>query len=270
MHTILIGTLAIFLYLIAAIMLGIRLRNRNTNPASKWRGLVAAFVAVLLHGSMLLKYVFTDEGLKLGLYNSISLVTWLISLIVILTAIKRPTENLGIIAFPGTALAIAMESTFTAGQITETLNSPIEFHIMTSIAAYSLLSIAAVQAILLTIQDRHLRNKRPGGFIRALPPLQTMEDLLFQMIGFGFVLQSLSLISGFVFLENMFAQHLVHKTVLSLIAWCVFATLLWGRWKFGWRGKTAIRWTLSGFGLLALAYIGSKAVLEVILHQPGT
>jgi len=266
MHTIVFGTIAIFLYLIAAILLGARLRNRITSPSSKWKGLIVAGIATLLHGWVLVELVFTDEGINLGVFNAVSLVTWLISVILIGSAIKRPTENLGIIAFPATGLAVALQNTFTASRITETINTPIEIHILISIAATSLLSIAAVQAILLTIQDRQLRNKRPGGFIRALPPLQAMEHFLFQVIGLGFALQTLSLLSGFIFLDNMFAQHLVHKTILSIIAWSVFATLLWGRRQFGWRGKTAIRWTLSGFGFLILAYIGSKIVLEVILN----
>ncbi len=265
MHTIVIGTLAIFLYLVAAVTLGARLRNQITTNASKWKCLLPAILAIFLHGWLLIEFVFTEEGLNLGVFNAISLVTWLICAMLIVSAIKRPTENLGIIAFPGTGLAVALQNTFTSSRITETLGSPIEIHILISIAAYSLLSIAAVQAVLLTIQDRHLRNKHPGGFIRALPPLQTMERLLFQMIGVGFALQCLSLLSGFIFLENMFAQHLVHKTVLSIIGWAVFAILLWGRWRFGWRGKTAIRWTLSGFGVLVLAYIGSKIVQEIIL-----
>jgi ABC-type uncharacterized transport system permease subunit len=94
-----------------------------------------------------------------------------------------------------------------------------------------------------------------------------METLLFQLIGVGFVLLSMALVTGAIYMENMFAQHLVHKTILSIIAWLVFATLLWGRWRFGWRGRTAIRWTLSGFALLALAYLGSKLVLEIILNR---
>ena len=94
-----------------------------------------------------------------------------------------------------------------------------------------------------------------------------METLLFQMIGAGFILLSVTLFSGFLFLQDLFAQHVAHKTVLSLIAWCVFAMLLWGRWRFGWRGQTAIRWTLSGFVFLVLAFFGSKLVLELILQR---
>ena len=94
-----------------------------------------------------------------------------------------------------------------------------------------------------------------------------MENLLFQMIQVGFVLLTLALLSGFIFLDNIFAQHLVHKTVLSMIAWLLFAILLWGRWHFGWRGKKAIHFTLGGFIFLMLSYFGSKIVLEIILHK---
>jgi ABC-type uncharacterized transport system permease subunit len=94
-----------------------------------------------------------------------------------------------------------------------------------------------------------------------------MENLLFQMLTAGFILLSLSLFSGILFLEDLFAQHLAHKTVFSIIAWLVFGTLLWGRWRFGWRGRTAIRWTLSGFFFLMLAYFGSKLVLEIVLQR---
>ena len=105
--------------------------------------------------------------------------------------------------------------------------------------------------------------------VRTLPPLEVMERLLFQMIGTGFALLSAALLTGIVFLEDIFAQHLVHKTVLSIVSWMIFGILLWGRWRFGWRGRTAIRWTLSGFLFLILAYFGSKLVLELILQRPA-
>jgi ABC-type uncharacterized transport system permease subunit len=96
-----------------------------------------------------------------------------------------------------------------------------------------------------------------------------MESLLFEFIAIGQLLLTGSLVTGFLFLEDMFAQHLVHKTVLSLIAWAIFALLLWGRYRFGWRGKKALQWTIGGFLVLLLAYFGSKAVLELILHRPA-
>jgi ABC-type uncharacterized transport system permease subunit len=141
-------------------------------------------------------------------------------------------------------------------------------HIYSSLIAYSFLNIAAIQAVLLAIQDWCLRRRHAGGvLVRSLPPLQSMESLLFQLIGAGLLLLSISLVSGFLFLDDMFAQHLAHKTVLSLLAWLVFATLLVGRVRQGWRGQTAIRWTLAGFASLMLAYFGSKLVLELILNR---
>ncbi len=268
MHMLVIGILTVLLYLAAAILLGVRFRNKDSSSKSKWKGLVPACAAVILHGWILSGQLFTSDGINLGIFNAISAVTWFISSLLILSAFVRATENLGIIIFPGTSLAVALELSFsTNSHITHTAGSTLEIHIVISIAAYALLSMAAIQALVLTVQDHYLRNKRPGGLIRTLPPLQTMEAFLFKLISVGFIFQSLSLVSGFIFLENMFAQHLVHKTILSLIGWGVFGTLLWGRWQFGWRGKTAIRWTLSGFAFLALAYIGSKIVLELILQQ---
>lgn len=185
-----------------------------------------------------------------------------------LSALTKPVENLGILLLPLAALAIILALRFPSIKLMqESELLGLNLHVLLSLLAYSLLLLAAVQAVLLSIQERHLHNRRPGGFVRLLPPLQTMESLLFEMIGAGFFLLGLALISGFVFLEDMLAQHLLHKTVLSIISWLVFAALLWGRFRFGWRGRTAIKWTLSGFGLLMLAYFGSKAVLELILHR---
>ena len=140
-------------------------------------------------------------------------------------------------------------------------------HILASIIAFSLLNIAALQALLLAFQDQQLKSHPPKRFAQSLPSLQTMESLLFQMLSAGVLFLSISLVSGFVFIEDLFAQHLVHKTVLSISAWLLFSGLLLGRWRYGWRGQIALYWTLSGFLLLMLAYFGSKFVLELILHR---
>jgi ABC-type uncharacterized transport system permease subunit len=163
---------------------------------------------------------------------------------------------------------LALDLNFTEKtQLLITYNWAMSAHILTSIIAFSLLNIAALQAILLAIQDQQLKRHPPKCFIQSLPPLQTMEALLFQMLGAGIVFLTISLISGFLFIEDLFAQHLVHKTVLSLLAWVIFSGLLIGRSRYGWRGQTAIQWTLIGFVLLLLAYFGSKLVLELILHR---
>ena len=145
----------------------------------------------------------------------------------------------------------------------------IQSHIFFSVTAYGLLGLAALQAMLVSVQIYQLHHHRPGGFIRALPPLNMMENILFTMLSVGFILLSLSLASGFAFLEDMFAQHLVHKTILTLGAWLLFGILLFGRWQYGWRGKRAVNWTFLAFALLILGYFGSKFVIEILLNTPA-
>ena len=140
-------------------------------------------------------------------------------------------------------------------------------HIGSSVLAYALLTIATLQAAAVALQDHQLRHRHTTGLIEILPPLELMETILFGLVWAGLLLLTLSIGSGMVFLENMFAQHLVHKTVLSIAAWWVFAVLLWGHRQRGWRSRTAVRFTLVGFGSLMLAYFGSKLVLEVILQR---
>jgi len=122
-------------------------------------------------------------------------------------------------------------------------------------------------AVALALLDRRLRTRKPLGWMKALPSMEALEAGTFQALVAGFSILTLALFSGFIFVEDLFAQHLIHKTVLSCLAWVVFAVLLFGRWRFGWRGRTAASWTLSGFALLALAYFGSKIVLEGILGR---
>ncbi|MFQ5643109.1 MAG: inner membrane protein YpjD [Thiogranum sp.] len=264
------SVVAIVLYLLTSAALTARLAGSDSGLRMS-RGLILllGFVGVALHAVVLYPHLITGAGLNLGFFNAASLVALMMVLLLLLVAIKQPVENLGIPILPVAAATVALAS-WNPGQ-----NAPItsgswqlDLHILFSVLAYSLFALAAVQAVLLAIQDRHLRNRHPGGYIRALPPLQIMEDLLFQMIGSGFVLLSAALLTGILFLEDIFAQHLVHKTLLSIAAWVIFGILLWGRWKFGWRGRKAIRWTLSGFVFLLLAYFGSKLVLELILSRP--
>ena len=259
---------AIILYIAAGWILALRL-SKQESQGSAWKSPVTlALIASGFHAYVLYKGFFTPQGINFGFVNAVSLLSWMIALFIVIASYSKPVENLGIAIFPLAALAIILAWAFPSTHFLSMQEvSMLEAHILISIIAYSFLSIAAVQAILLAIQDKHLHNQHPGGFIRALPPLQTMETLMFQMIAMGFVLQSFSLISGFIFLDDMFAQHLVHKTVLSILAWIIFAVLLWGRWRFGWRGKIAIRWTLGGFVSLLLAYLGSKMVLEIMLGR---
>ncbi|MDH5693206.1 MAG: cytochrome c biogenesis protein CcsA, partial [Gammaproteobacteria bacterium] len=200
--------------------------------------------------------------------NVASLATWFVTGLLLLSALQKPIENLGLVILPLSALTLVMQQLLTSEHVLSTGQSQeLGIHILFSILAYSLLGLAAVQALVLSFQERQLHNRHPGGLIRALPPMETMENWLFQMLVAGLLLQSVSLLTGVFYLEDMFTQHMVHKTVLSIAAWLVFAILLWGHWRHGWRGRTAVRWTLSGFVTLLLAYFGSKYVLEIILSR---
>jgi len=273
MPTLLPSLAAVTFYIVTGILLGWRLFGRRddtkTSPLFAKSGLIIlGFLAVLLHGYVLYNNLFSPAGLNIGFFYAGSLVTWLMSLTLLLAAISNPVENLGVFLFPFTAVTILLSQLFPINHILLPNQAiEIKLHILLSILAYSLLSIAAIHAVLLAVQERQIRNRHPGGFIRALPPLQSMETLLFQMIGLGFFLLSLSLITGIIYLDNMFQQRVAHHTVLSIIAWFVFAVLLWGRWKFGWRSMTAVRWTLGGFFTLVLAYFGSKWVIEILLNR---
>lgn len=261
---------ALALYLASTSLLVVRMRRGILAAEySKVVPLAIGLLGALLHAVLLAQTLFQPSGLDLALFHVVSLTGWLVALLVLAAAFSSPVENLGVVVLPLAALALLAQwlpertPVLVAGA-----SAGLKAHILLSIVSYSLLALAAVQALLLAVQDRHLRNRQPGGFIRALPPLETMERLLFRLIGIGYIILSLSLITGAHFIYNIFAQHLVHKTVLSIAAWALFAVLLWGRWRFGWRGRTAIRWTLGGFAVLVLAYFGSKLVLEVILGQP--
>jgi ABC-type uncharacterized transport system permease subunit len=265
----LLSIVAILLYLTSASLLGVRI-VRGTQPISAGFGqlLIPGALAILFHAISLQQSIFSVNGINLGFFNALSLIAWIVVLVLLIGALFRPLINLAIVMFPGAAITVLLALLFPSERMLSTNNSwPLNAHILLSIFAYSLFALAAVQSIMLAIQDNHLRHHKPGGIVRMLPPLQTMETLLFQMILFGFILLSTALLTGAFYVENMFAQHLAHKTILSLLSWLVFGILLWGRWQHGWRGRKAIWWTLGGFMTLALSYFGVKFILEIVLQR---
>ncbi len=269
MELTLVAIITVIGYLSSAALIGVRLaRPDQEGIPSRALALAPGLGALLCQTLLLYQELITPVGLNLGFFNMMALVAWTVVLVLYLSALTKPVENLGILFLPLAAASVILAFRFPGLKLLSAeFSTGLNLHVLLSLLAYSLLTLAALQAVLLAIQEQHLHNRRPGGFVRMLPPMDTMETLLFEMIGAGFFLLSLSLVSGFIFLQDMWAQHIVHKTVLSLISWLIFAILLWGRFRFGWRGRTAIKWTLSGFLLLMLAYFGTKAVLELVLSR---
>ena len=265
-HT-LLAAAAILFYLSATGAIGLRLfRTGNSWVPSRDVAQSLGFAGLIMHTWILWDSIFSHNGMNLAFFNALALTSWTVIALLLISSLTKPVDNLGLILLPVAALTVGLEARFgEVAFMSPEAGWPLKIHVLLSMLAYSLLTLGAVQSVLLAIQDHQLRSRQPGGFVRGLPPLQTMESLLFEMIAAGFILLTLALISGFAFLQNMFAQHLVHKTVLSTLAWLVFGGLLLGRFRYGWRGRTAIIWTLSGFVILILAYFGSKAVLELML-----
>ncbi|MBE0438875.1 MAG: cytochrome c biogenesis protein CcsA [Gammaproteobacteria bacterium] len=226
---------------------------------------ILGLLALIFHASDIFFSMKQVGGWDLGLFTTLTIASWLMAFLAFLFGLRTSTAHPGIVIYPLTIITLVLKESLPSEHATALTDPALEWHILLSLAAYSLFTLAALQALALSFQERQLRQHHINRFFRRLPPLQTMEKGLFQLLVSGFVLLSIGLITGAIFIEDLFAQHLVHKTVLSLVAWCVFATLLWGRNQYGWRGTTAVKWTLTGFAFLVMAYLGTKLVLEFIL-----
>jgi ABC-type uncharacterized transport system permease subunit len=199
--------------------------------------------------------------------EAMSLLAWTLAVLACLISIEKQYRVLGAILLASAAIGAAMTG---AGRNFAEASAPgweLTAHILLSMGAAALLFAAAVTALLLVFLDRRLRTRRIADLPSGMPPLDALENVMFRLITAGFGLLTLALFTGFVFVTNLFTQNLVQKTILSLIAWLLFGVLLVGRVRFGWRGRSAVRWTLSGFGVLAVAYFGVKFVLEDMLGR---
>lgn len=264
--SVLIGLLAIAAYAVTTGFLVVSARRQPPAPAQPRGPLGIWALALLLHLGALSQLLITDAGLNLCLGNALASALWLVALLLWLAALRHPLAIMGVIVLPLTALALLAALSCDEGRRIAT-TPYVEIHIMLAALGWAFLALSTVQAAVMTAQHRALHEHHTKGFVRYLPPLFSMELWLFRMIFIGWVFLTLSLASGWVFLEDLFAQHLVHKSVLSILAWIMFSVLLFGRWRFGWRGSRALAWTTGGFVSLVLAYFGSKLVLEVILQR---
>lgn len=266
MSATLLAPLCALLYLAATGLQLLHLSQRRQQIDR--RVFILGLLALALHAVIVWEIVFSHDGVDLSFFRIAALLFLVINLACITSLMRRPLQNLLIALFPLSALAVIV-STYAPDTVpgSSHLDGGIILHISSSILAYAVLTLAAFQAALLALQDNELKQHHTRGIIQILPPLQMMEAMLFELLWIGLALLSIAIISGVVFIEDIFAQSLVHKTVLTIAAWVLFATLLWGHYRLGWRSKIAVRLTLAGFILLMLAFFGSKLVLELILHR---
>ena len=228
-------------------------------------------IALVLHGMLLYRRVLSPEGLDLGVANAISLLVWLTVLIYWLASLAYAslTSILGLLA-PVALAAVALQAVIPTHHFVTYGGTPLfALHFGIAMLAYSLFTVATIHALVMLAEEKWLHRGVLPPFLKSLPPLLEMEALLFRILLAAFVLLTLTLVSGVFFSEQVFGKRftLSHKTVFAIISWLIFGGLLAGHHFRGWRGRTAVRWTLAGFTTLLLAYIGTKVVLELILKR---
>ena len=262
------------LYLLVAWRQWIRQKPESDRTPILYSAALA--VALLLHGMLLVHGMYQDGQLRFGFAHALSATLWITALIVCAETMFSASRGLFLLVLPIAAIASFLPVLFPGALIGRPSASPLfQVHLLLAILAYSLLTIAAIHALLMATMERRLHGEtmaapgRLGFVIDKLPPLLAMEGVLFRLISVGFVLLTATLVSGIFFSEQLFGRPLRfdHKTVFAIAAWLVFAGLLIGRLVFGWRGRTALRWTMTGFVMLLLAYVGSHFVLEVLLNR---
>ncbi len=259
------GLIAILFYASSLVFQARLLRARVQDAGTQRNVFVLGVLAVIAHALSAGGVIHNGAGYHFGIVEISTLICAAISLLVLISNLRKPLGILLMGLFPLAILAILASLLIRSSYPPRPLETGLAGHVLLSILAYSLFTIAALQAGFLAFQNHQLRHHHAASVIRRFPPLQDMEAFLFELLWVAQGLLTVGIVAGFVFVEDMWAQGLPHKTVFSLLAWGVFSVLLWGRHQRGWRGTTAIRFTLSGFGLLILGFYGSKFVLEYIL-----
>jgi len=227
-------------------------------------------LALALHAFVIVRAIMREDGLDLSFVNALSLVAGLAALAAWLTGVLRTLPGVGVVILPVAAFCVLLSALAAAPHRVSFAGEPwAATHIAVALCAYALFVVVAMQALVMTGLEKRLHRGQPAMAAPAGAPLLTLERYMFRLIAVGFVLLTLTLASGILFSEQLFgkAVTLTHKNVFSLAGWLAFAILLFGRWRYGWRGRTALKWILGGTLLLVLGYLGSKFVLEVILRR---
>jgi len=246
MGTTIIAFTAVILYGAGTLLQALRIRSGNQRAG--WLAQFTGVLAIAAHLSFALRFMVLEGGVNLSMLVAGTSIAALLAALVLILSLRYPVQPLLLIAYPIALLSLG-----------------VLLHVSLAITAFSLLALAAIQAVLLYLQHHHLKAHHSGFLVRALPPLETMEALLFGLIHTGVAILTLAIITGAIFVQDLFSQQLAHKTVFTLLAWLVFAALILGHQIRGWRGAVASRWTLAGCVLLTLGYFGSRLVIDVIL-----
>ena len=272
---------AILLHLLAAALYaGLAAHFWHT----RWRGALLAqplagllpmeravlLVALVLHGVTLGQEIFADGAMRFGFSVALSLMLWLAIMLYWIESFYARMDGLQMLGLPLATVGVLLPALFPGQHLLVNADSPaFRAHFLMAMLAYSLFTLAAMHALLMAVAEKNLHKGRLSPLLAGLPPLLTMETLLFRLIHIAFLLLTLTLLSGILFSETLFGKALSfnHKTIFAILSWLIFGALLLGRHLYGWRGRQALRWTLAGFAALMLTYVGYRFVLEVILGR---
>lgn len=233
-------------------------------------GWTVGLIAILWHLFVLRNMILLPEGITLSLGNTASFIGLLLALTAVIICIRPMLRGLASGLLFLAAFAAVLTGWTAVPPANTSVTWQIETHILISLLAYGLLTVGAIVAVYALVQDQRLRAGKLSPVNDLFAPLETNESLLYGIAATGFIALLLAVFSGFVFVEDLFAQHLLHKTVLSLVALVLFGVLLAGRQFAGWRGRRAVALYLWGFATLGLAYFGSRYILEQILGRTWT
>ena len=266
-----LSILAIIAYSITFVLIFVRFRKQLHHIEHKSTVFLRLTwgLALLLHITAMVLAYWSTGNVSFDFLSSVSYVFWLISLLLFYTIFKCHIETLGLFIIPVVVVSLALPLILTEKTELIHFSGGLSFHILSSLLAYSVLLFATVQSLLLAYQNRNLHQRKMTGLISTLPALQDMESLLFRLIKLGVILLIIAILSGVVFIDfsGETTQHgLIHKTFFSVVAWLIFSALLYGHYKYGWRGQIAVRWTITGSIFLILAFFGSKFVLEYLIN----
>ncbi|AEE65587.1 cytochrome assembly protein [Bordetella pertussis] len=265
-------------YAVLAGSLWRRLQGRGSVDQASKLTRTGLLGALALHGVALQQAMLGTQHLYIGWALALSAAVWLGLVVFWLESLLIRIDGLQLLLLPAAAIVTAIAALFPQAQLVPHANNPwLRAHLLIALAAYGLITIAALHAMLMALLDRHLHRPLDapaersivGRVLDAQPPLLVQERLLFRVIWIGFVVLTLAVGSGSVASITLTGKFLPfdHKTIFTLLSWATFGVLLLGRHICGWRGRVALRWTLTGFAFLILAYTGSRFVLEVILHR---
>jgi ABC-type uncharacterized transport system permease subunit len=243
---------------------------RGERPAPRRNaGQALLAVALVLHAVAIAQAIMRPDGPDLSFVNALSLVAGLAVLAAWLTGVLRTLPGVAAVVLPVAAVCALLPALAPSHHRIAFAGEPwAAVHIGIALVAYALFVVVALQAIVMTGLEKRLHRGEPDA-VAATPPLLTLERYMFRLLTVGFVLLTLTLASGMLFSEEIFGKAVTftHKNVFSVAGWVAFAVLLFGRWRYGWRGRPALKWILAGTLLLVLGYLGSKFVREVVLGR---